>query len=251
MKQMSLIEMDGFLKGKCIPRDLKVNETNAEYLVRKFGELESKLETALRECRSAGITIDNLDAKCAALAAESAVMKAGHSYFSYGSEHNFEWHKTAEEAIESAEAAIDDYRGDACDGWSEEVDSICWGIIMQSSTKVGERPRNEDDCCDPAIDTICDYALLPNIETPATDAFLAEGKTEARKEGAYFVANRMLAAWKAGFIDDTAKNAEDIARMILTSTDFMANAPEGDFDRSFSDGVLEDIAEQLRKGVIQ
>ncbi len=85
-------------------------------------------------------------------------------------------------------------------------------------------------------------------ETPTTDAFLAEGKTEARKEGAYFVANRMLAAWKAGFIDDTAKNAADIARMILTSTEFMANAPEGDFDRSFSDGVLEDIAEQLRKG---
>ncbi|EHB8039784.1 hNH endonuclease, partial [Escherichia coli] len=68
--------MDGFLKGKCIPRDLKVNETNAEYLVRKFGELESKLETALRECRSAGITIDNLEAKCAALAAESAGLKA-------------------------------------------------------------------------------------------------------------------------------------------------------------------------------
>ena len=116
MKQMSLIEMDGFLKGKCIPRDLKVNETNAEYLVRKFceleskiallevqlklseaaerawetsmmqacgedgpksvadkfAELESKLETALRECRSAGITIDNLEAKCAALSAENA-----------------------------------------------------------------------------------------------------------------------------------------------------------------------------------
>lgn len=158
MKQMSLIEMDRFLKGKCIPRDLKVNETNAEYLVRKFAEAE---------------------AKCAALAAENAGLKAGHSYFSYGSEHNFEWHKTAEEAIESAEATIDDYRGDACDGWSEEVDSICWGIIMQSSTKVGERPRNEDDCCDPAIDTICDYALLPNIDTPATDAFLAEVRASA------------------------------------------------------------------------
>lgn len=71
MKQMTIIEMDGFLKGKCIPSDLKVNETNAEYLVRKFGELESKLETALRECRSAGITIDNLEAKCAALTAEN------------------------------------------------------------------------------------------------------------------------------------------------------------------------------------
>ncbi|HCU6447348.1 TPA: hypothetical protein OU233_000789 [Escherichia coli] len=86
------------------------------------------------------------------------------------------------------------------------------------------------------------------VDTPATDAFLAEVKTEARKEGAYFVANRMLAAWEAGFIDDTAKNAADIARMILTSTEFMANAPEGDFDRSFSDGVLEDIAAQLGKG---
>lgn len=90
--------------------------------------------------------------------------------------------------------------------------------------------------------------LESDNKTPATDAFLAEVKTEARKEGAYFVANRMLAAWEAGFIDDTAKNAADIARMILTSTEFMANAPEGDFDRSFSDGVLEDIAAQLRKG---
>lgn len=76
MKKMTIIEMDGFLKGKCIPSDLKVNETNAEYLVRKFGELESKLETALRECRSAGITIDNLEAKCAALAVENAVIKS-------------------------------------------------------------------------------------------------------------------------------------------------------------------------------
>ena len=56
MKQMTLIEMDGFLKGKCIPRDLKVNETNTEYLVRKFAELE---------------------AKCAALAAENAGLKSG------------------------------------------------------------------------------------------------------------------------------------------------------------------------------
>lgn len=54
MKQMTLIEMDEFLKGKCIPRDLKVNETNTEYLVRKFAELE---------------------AKCAALAAENAGLK--------------------------------------------------------------------------------------------------------------------------------------------------------------------------------
>ncbi|EET4204763.1 hypothetical protein V8832_004731 [Escherichia coli] len=81
MKQMSLIEMDGFLKGKCIPNDLKVNETNAEYLVRKFGELESKLETALRECRSVGITIDNLEAKCAKMAAENTLLRQSEKEF--------------------------------------------------------------------------------------------------------------------------------------------------------------------------
>ncbi|MBW9542579.1 hypothetical protein [Escherichia coli] len=190
MKQMSLIEMDGFLKGKCIPSDLKVNETNAEYLVRKFGELESKLETALRECRSAGITIDNLEDKCSALAAENAGLN---------------------KFIVQSCYVFDGEQGELSDAY------IC------------------------AID-----GRMP--QTQVTDAFWDEVKTEARKEGAYFVANRMLAAWDAGFIDDTAKNAADIARMILTSTEFMANAPEGDFDRSFSDGVLEDIAAQLRKG---
>ncbi|MDM2765746.1 hypothetical protein [Citrobacter sp. Cpo150] len=82
-------------------------------------------------------------------------------FFSYGTEHNFELHKTAAEAQSAAEAAIDDYRGDACDGWSEEVESVCWGVISQSATKVDERPRNKEDRCDPAIDTICDYALQP------------------------------------------------------------------------------------------
>ncbi|EMX2845629.1 hypothetical protein ABGM65_003082 [Escherichia coli] len=40
--RMNVFEMEGFLRGKCVPRDLKVNETNAEYLVRKFDEAEAK-----------------------------------------------------------------------------------------------------------------------------------------------------------------------------------------------------------------
>ncbi|HDR2479681.1 TPA: hypothetical protein QCI07_004511 [Enterobacter ludwigii] len=93
--------------------------------------------------------------------------------------------------------------------------------------------------------------LRDGLKTTATDAFLAEVRVQAHKEGAHFVANRMLAAWEAGFIDDTARNAADIARMILTSTEFMDDAPEGDFARSFADGVLEDIAVQLRKEAAQ
>lgn len=91
-------------------------------------------------------------------------------------------------------------------------------------------------------------AIMHAPATPATDRIVAGIKADGRVEGAHFVANRMLAAWDAGFIEDTAKNAADIARMILTSTEFMADAPEGDFDRSFSDGILEDIAQHLREG---
>ncbi|HBR0881381.1 TPA: hypothetical protein L9K38_002952 [Klebsiella pneumoniae] len=149
--------------------ELSIREQKFLKLAKEFRICSASLDAAIK-------TGNMLADQNAQLAAENVALKAGASYFSYGSEHNFEWHKTAEEAVEAAEAAIDDYRGEACDGWSEEVDSICWGIIMQSSTKVGERPRNEDDCCDPAIDTVCDYALLPNIETPATERIVAEAE---------------------------------------------------------------------------
>lgn len=139
MKQMSLIEMDGFLKGKCIPRDLKVNETSAEYLLRKFAELESKLETALRECRSAGITIDNLEDKCSALAAENAGLKAG-----------------ILQASEDMEAHHDDYALFSYDADGEQMDALL-------------------RLCD-AQDSI---ASLEDVKTPATDAFLAEVRASA------------------------------------------------------------------------
>ncbi|HFL4294442.1 TPA: hypothetical protein ACG30I_000234 [Escherichia coli] len=108
MKQMSLIEMDGFLKGRCIPRDLKVNETNAEYLVRKFAESE---------------------AKCAALAAENAAMH---------------------ETIEAVRSVADNSSGIA--GWHLNGDIATWEEILPE---------------------------INDIETTATEAFLAEVRAQA------------------------------------------------------------------------
>ncbi|EKY6769478.1 hypothetical protein QFI24_002337 [Escherichia coli] len=178
-------EMASELKAECGAVDMRsvaklISDlaTQLEVQLVRANALAEDHQRAIESIKQADAAVKLAHEKFSVLAAENARLKAGAMYFSYGSEFSFECHKTAEEAIAAAEAAIDDYRGDACDGWSEEVDSICWGIIMQSSTKVGERPRNEDDCCDPAIDTICDYALLPNIDTPATDAFLAEVRAQ-------------------------------------------------------------------------
>jgi hypothetical protein len=95
------------LKGKCIPRDLKVNETNAEYLVRKFAEAE---------------------AKCAALAAENAAMH---------------------ETIEAVRSVADNSSGIA--GWHLNGDIATWEEILPE---------------------------INDIETPATDAFLAEVRAQ-------------------------------------------------------------------------
>ncbi|EID6304996.1 hypothetical protein LB975_002583 [Escherichia coli] len=103
MKQMSLIEMDGFLKGKCIPRDLKVNETNAEYLVRKFAEAEAKIsalsedqQRAIESIKQADSAVKLAHEKFSALAAENAGLKQSEKEFNnfcrqeyYGWEDNF------------------------------------------------------------------------------------------------------------------------------------------------------------------
>ena len=126
MKQMTLIEMDGFLKGKCIPSDLKVNETNAEYLVRKFGELESKLETALRECRSAGITIDNLEAKCAKMAAENTSLKQSEKEFNDFCREEFsEWEDDVTETP-ATDAFLAEVRAKA-------FDDLCAAFVKHAS----------------------------------------------------------------------------------------------------------------------
>ncbi|MBM2960353.1 hypothetical protein [Escherichia coli] len=138
MKQMSLIEMDGLLKGKCIPRDLKVNETNAEYLVRKFAEAE---------------------AKCAALAAENAAMH---------------------ETIEAVRSVADNSSGIA--GWHLSGDIAAWEEILPE---------------------------INDIETTATDAFLAEVRAQAFNDlCSVFVKDATVAGLDDGDIV-TVKEATD------------------------------------------
>lgn len=179
MKQMALIEMDGFLKGKCIPSDLKVNETNAEYLVRKFAELESKLETALRECRSAGITIDNLEAKCAALAAKinviNELMEVAEQVNKLAQE---ETEKLAHErnTLAAENAGLKDTLSAVIDRSNEpDYQSIGMGCGVEDN---GLQTDGYNACeygWREAMDRIYSEVIPDTIpETPATDAFLAE-----------------------------------------------------------------------------
>lgn len=183
-------EMASELKAECgavdmrsVAKLLSDLATQLEVQLARANALAEGQQKAIESIKQADSAVKLAHEKFSALAAENAGLKAGAMYFSYGSEFSFECHKTAEEAIAAAEAAIDDYRGDACDGWSEEVESICWGVIIQQATKVGERKKRKCDRVSPWIERVCDYELRPNVETPATDAVLAEIE---RKAGAAY-----------------------------------------------------------------
>ncbi|EFO1265865.1 hypothetical protein DXV24_22305 [Escherichia albertii] len=169
-----------------------VRKGQSWHAYQEYKNHKEQLEKLSIELDAAKQRVAELEVSRAALAAENARLKAGAMYFSYGSEFSFECHKTAEEAIAAAEAAIDDYRGDACDGWSEEVESICWGVIIQQATKVGERKKRKCDRVSPWIERVCDYELRPNVETPATDAFLAEVRAQG-VDAAIEAANNLVA----------------------------------------------------------
>lgn len=186
MKQMTLIEIDGFLKGKCIPRDLKVNETNAEYLVRKFAEAEAKISALSEDQQRAIESIKQADAavklaheKFSALAAENAKLKTAHPQ-PFGPE------------MMKALDAYEKYQDEV-----PEVGMLDAFFILRDSIRV---------------------------DTPATDAFLAE----VRAQGVDMARNAMI-----DFVDGEVGPNKNVPGLIRGAE------------------ICVSIAEQLRKGVIQ
>ncbi|MZY75956.1 hypothetical protein QPR82_11950 [Enterobacter hormaechei] len=71
---MKLFEMEGFLRGKCLPGDMKVNETNAEYLMRKFAEADAM-------CAALAAEKEKFAVECAATKIAIAYLKSGRHDF--------------------------------------------------------------------------------------------------------------------------------------------------------------------------
>jgi len=88
------------------------------------------------------------------------------------------------------------------------------------------------------------------VETPATDAFLAEVRAEARNEGINYTASRLAAAFNHGFINKSLREVFDVTRMILSAKEELANEPHpiDGLSGEYAEKSLEEWAEQIRKG---
>lgn len=94
---------------------------------------------------------------------------------------------------------------------------------------------------------------LHHSETPATDAFLAEIRAEARNEGINYTASRLAAAFNHGFINKSLREVFDVTRMILSAKEELANEahPIDGLSGEYAEKSLEEWAEQVRKGSSQ
>ncbi|EED0844571.1 hypothetical protein MPJ31_005558, partial [Escherichia coli] len=202
MKQMTLIEMDGFLKGKCIPCDLKVNETNAEYLVRKFAEAEAKISALSEDQQKAIESIKQAD----------SAVKLAHEKFSALAAEN--------ELARKAVQALCDVVGDNTEVIAEVVGRDGVLVILEAMKATGNMP--------------------------ATDAFLAEIRAEARNEGINYTASRLAAAFNHGFINKSLREVFDVTRMILSAKEELANEshPIDGLSGEYAEKSLEEWAER-------
>lgn len=93
--------------------------------------------------------------------------------------------------------------------------------------------------------------LRDGLKTPATDAFLAEVRAQARNEGINYAASRLAAAYNNGFIGKSMSEVADVVHMILDAKTELANSiipPADGLSGEYAEKSLAEFAAQLRKG---
>lgn len=121
--------------------------------------------------------VEKLRAERDQLAAENAALKAGVTYFAYSPEYGFDYFKDKQSAIDTAQEEIDAYRDDADDGWSEDVQRVSWGVVIQQAQGFDAQGLHTSDS--QHTYQTCDYQLVDSVATHATDRIVAGIKADA------------------------------------------------------------------------
>lgn len=99
--------------------------------------------------------------------------------------------------------------------------------------------------------TLHEFQLVLDAETPATGAYLAGIKADGRVEGINFAASRLAAAFNQGFVDKPIAEVGDVVRMILDAKADLANSPtppEDGLSGEYAEKSLAEWEAALREG---
>lgn len=133
--------------------------------------LESAGELSIRETKVMALAKAYLD-----VAAENVGLKAGVTYFAYSPEYGFDYFKDKQNAIDTAQEEIDAYREDADDGWSEDVQRVSWGVVIQQAQGFDAQGLHTSDS--QHTYQTCNYRLVDSVATPTTDRIVAGIKAD-------------------------------------------------------------------------
>lgn len=98
-------------------------------------------------------------------AEEGEVVNGWFSYSPMGD--GFDFHSTAASARKAAEADLEVECGNACDGWHEEIESICWGRVHGAVEETLRRPATAEDQTHGQFDEYVEYELIDTIRRRA------------------------------------------------------------------------------------
>ena len=100
-------------------------------------------------------------------------------FFAYDDEVGFERFNTEAEAKNSVQESIDEYRAIAAEGWPEEVENICWGIVL-GTTKEVPLADSEGNTTDLSGDRCVDYTLTDYTHPAPVNQQMLEALKELR-----------------------------------------------------------------------
>ncbi|MDV1267083.1 hypothetical protein VC562_11880 [Citrobacter freundii] len=172
--------------------------------------LDTDVDVVLAECSD---RLSELKARCAALAAENAGLK-----------------QRTQQLIDIISNTDNDY----CMCGSAMKDHVHGGCGYPTGM----------------FDYYYNQWMESDNKTPATDAFLAEVRAQARNEGINYAAGRLAAAFNHGFVDKPLTEVCDVVRMILDAKEELASptqpAPDG-LSGEYAEKFLEEFAAQLHQ----
>lgn len=142
----------------------------------QLAERNANLVTEIEKCRELSCCPAGVDLQdwVKQLVAENLALKAGVTYFAYSPEYGFDYFKDKQSAIDTAQEEIDAYCEEVDDGWSEDVQRVSWGVVIQQAQGFDAQGLHTSDS--QHIYQTCDYRLVDSVATPATDLIVAEAE---------------------------------------------------------------------------
>lgn len=93
-------------------------------------------------------------------------------YFSVDLEGGINRHETADDAKGACEEQLDHARDEAVEGWPEETDELCWGVVIEDAHVVSRKRAPEGS----EFEDIVEYALRPCSDPTELDSLRVEAK---------------------------------------------------------------------------